>query len=321
MFQTTTHLTFFVLASFAFTSACLSTISYSFTSQATSVYQQPSYPLGNLPIASTLTITLQLPNPNSATLSSFIVIIKDASNTLPLTFLSFTETTPSANWTVTATGNYYIQITTGSDSMSSVGMYYLSASLNSSPPFFKATDVLRKQMFRYFYVAPNDPSTITITISPEYGTSILLYTMNTLNQLLISNTKTLSPSSVSNGIATYTASKLSTGYYALYFTVPSVLEVIISFQTSSYPCPYLAEYPDYYGCFSGCLTSSSSNSPGWPCKNYNYNTLTCLECLQGYDLNNGKCVLPSQCSTRQYFKLGNCYPVSSQCDLYNALTG
>lgn len=197
-------------------------------------------------------------------------------------------------------------------------MYYLTATLNSTVTLLRVADILRQDLVRFFYIANGDPTSANITITASSGTAVV-YSLGTSFKYSGGSSITPSPTS-SSGVITYALSGLSVGYYMVVFSVPATNPVIITFPTSTYPCPYISGFSDYYGVFSGC-TASTTSQPGPPCSNYDYINLKCLGCLTGYTLSNGVCMLPSNCTSRQYTHFGVCYNVNPLCDSFDAYTG
>lgn len=296
------------------------TFSYTFSAQATSSQVRPSYPLGALTANSTLVVTFQIPFPSGDTLSSFIVNIMDGNNTNTIQALSFSGTNGNATWTVTANGSYFLQVTTASGSFSSVTMYYLSATVNNVA-ILRLTDVLRQRVFKYFYVSPSDSGNVTVTMSPSSGSSVTLLVMNAGSQFSVMSSTSLIASTTINGVSTYNANGLASGYYGLVFQTAVIVSATVSFQSSPYACPFSSNFADYNAVFMGCTSSSGASSSGLPCTNYNYVTLTCLSCLSGYTLKNGACSISTSCNAREYYKFGFCYPVSSTCGDFDPYTG
>jgi hypothetical protein len=296
-----------------------STYSYTFSAQATSKEVQPSYYLGSLTLSSILNVTIQIPYPNGMVLDSYLVTIMDGNNLLPITTLTFTGVSQTVSWVVTASAAYYLKVTTSSSSMSSWNMYYLTATVNSTV-VLRLTDILRNSVCKYFYISPTDSTSVIVT-APTSVSSITLLQMNPSNQFLVSSSSTLSSPTTVSGYNTFQATGLTSGYYGLIFATNVVFGVTVTYQGSSYPCPYSSNFADYYGIFTGCLSSSSAKYNGLPCTAYSTVTLDCTACLDGYSLSNGYCVSSIACGPREYVHFGSCYSVNSDCDLFDLYTG
>lgn len=290
-----------------------STFTYAFSAQSTSSQTKPSYSLGALAVGDVLNITISIPNPTGTTLSSFVVQLMTSSN-LPLSpavFLSLTGTTGSASWTVVAAGSYSLQVTTATSPITSVVMYCCSVVKNGAQ-LLSVTDVLRQNVFKYFYLSQfNNSLTVTAT-----GGSVLLYSMSSSNQFSISNG---GPLTLVGNSATVTS--LPAGYYGLEVVVSAMSLVVITYQSYNYNCPFISGCSDVNGIFAGCLSSTSSFTIGLPCTSNDPSTGKCLSCLTGYSLNNGQCVSNTPCGARQYTHFGNCFNVSDACNTFAPFTG
>lgn len=308
-----------LFALFLTTAFAISTFSYTFPAQATSPNVRPSYSLGVLNNGSILAVTLQLPNPNGYSLSSLIVNIMDSTNTNVVQALSFSGSTSTAFWNVTANASYNLQVV-ASSGMSAVVIYYLSAIVNNIS-LLKLADVIRQNVFKYFYLNPGEAGSISITAYPS-SASVTLLIMGTTNQFAIIGSTSLIPNSVINGYNQYSVTGLDSGFYALLFTSPYVVAAALTFQSSSYPCPYSSQFADYYADFTGCTSENGAAPSGLPCINYDSSTLKCTGCLSGYTLaTNGSCVISTNCGSRQYYHFGSCYQVSDSCGEFDPYSG
>jgi hypothetical protein len=295
-----------------------STYSYTFSAEATSKEVRPSYSLGSLTLNSILAVSIQIPYPNGKTLGDFMVTIMNWNNTLPIKTLTFTGVSQTVSWVVNVTAAYYLQVTTGSPDNSNWNMYYLSATVNDTL-VLRLTDVLRNSVLKYFYLSPTDSTSVIVT-APTSVSSINIIRMGPSNQFSGVSTLLTSPTTVS-GYNTFQVSSLTSGYYGLIFATNIVFGVTVTYQGSSYPCPYSSNFADYYGVFTGCLSSSPAKYNGLPCTAYSTVTLDCTACLDGYSLSNGYCVSSIACGPREYVHFGSCYSVNSDCDLFDLYTG
>lgn len=303
-----------LLALLLASTCCLNLISYTFNAGTNNLYAPPSYALGTLNNGSVLSVTIQ---PNDNSISDYAVVVKDANNAATITTLTLTGSPYSASWTVNSTATYYLQVS-GPAPSTAVKMYQLIATTGTTT-LLRLTDILRPNVVRYIYVAQDDPAFASASISSTSSVSLAAIKMSSSNQFQAAGVPTSVSSTVANGVTTYNISGLTTGYYVLLFTVPSSY-VTITFPTSSYPCPFSSAFTDYYGTFSGCVGPTQSQ-PGPPCYNYDYTNLKCLSCVSGYTYSNGQCLLPSPCTSRQYYHYGVCYSVNPLCDSFDSYTG
>lgn len=94
----------------------------------------------------------------------------------------------------------------------------------------------------------------------------------------------------------------------------------ITWQSDPYPCAYSPQYVDYFLIYQGC-TSIKTYSSGYPCLIYDPNQMICKSCIQGYQLSQGQCLFNASCLSREYFRYGQCLPVSSFCGIFDKNTG
>ena len=70
-----------------------------------------------------------------------------------------------AEWTLTSSGDLYIQVT---GTMSGVTVFHLTATKNKGltgeKHLFKVTDIVRSNIFKYFYLKSGGPNTLTVTV-------------------------------------------------------------------------------------------------------------------------------------------------------------
>lgn len=145
--------------------------------------------------------------------------------------------------------------------------------------------------------------------------------MSPTNQFLTASSGTLTGPTTSSGFNTYTVTGLASGYYTLVFASTTVVSVTVTFQGSSYACPYDSNFADYYSVFTGCVAKSSYKYNGLPCTAFDPLTFDCTACLSGYTLNNGYCVTAIKCGAREYIHYGSCYSVNPDCGQFDLYTG
>jgi hypothetical protein len=146
---------------------------------------------------------------------------------------------------------------------------------------------------------------------------------------LIKNTSlfTLSYNSADKNVIYSSIAPMDPGYYVLYIILTTTGGkehfARITFTSDQYVCPFSPSFPDFYQNFQPCISNSTetTQSPGFPCLNFQNSSLTCINCFYGYELVNGSCVYSDTCPDRFYFHFGICYPVSNACLTYDPFTG
>jgi hypothetical protein len=183
---------------------------------------------------------------------------------------------------------------------------------------------MRSKVIKYFYVGQNYQVSLTLYPVADPASSYLtLYAMGTTaaNNPSVSSTVSLGSPSVASSLSTYTVS-LTKGFYAAVVTMATTQSAKVSVQSDSYLCPYSSAFADVYRVFTACTGESTNPSPsGPPCAVYDYTTLICQVCMDGYALVQGNCFVNTNCGSRQYYHFGSCFDVSPTCDKFDAFTG
>ncbi len=175
------------------TSSCLTTITYTYSSQTGSAALENIYPLGTLAVGANLSASILLPNGGSLT-SLSIINSAGTSTNLPL----------SGNtgiFTITTASTYNIKVIGTPVPSTTVTIFYLTVSINNAA-IVKLSDVFRtNNVFRYFYRNSVDPTPFYITVSPASATpTISFYAMT--NKFTSGPAALASPTTV-NGALVY----------------------------------------------------------------------------------------------------------------------
>ena len=194
---------------------------------------------------------------------------------------------------ITGTDNYYIQVT---GSLSGVNLFHLTAYDVAPTPdrlLFKVTDIIRSNIFKYFYLnSEASNNTLTVTVSPSGSSSVFLYSTNPTNQFAFNAAYALTPSSTVGGVDTYIVNGLANGYYGLRLNNNITVSITVSYLTYNYACPYNSEFNDKHGVFAGCLHSTDNSN--LPCLELDGSSY-CKRCMGGYVAINGVCILVIRC--------------------------